>query len=230
MTRRIHNSPVYRVTVGIIEVVNEPQVSYNDGGMPQQEVDTLTRGYYVQALAAVRKAENALNIPKDQRLHVQYMDNLWGAGNPKEYLPADDKIIYDDHNYVGGAVTATHSDAKQGDYMYYTCYLDNRLSNGLTPKMVQEYSLTVTKENDPEFKWDNPSNEAFYKQWFIAQQRLYEQTNGWIFWTWKNQLNDPRWDYSYLVYKGWVPKDALGLDASSKNDDCKSYFGKSDGR
>jgi hypothetical protein len=230
MTRRIHNSPAYKATVGIIEVLNEPQTPRDTGGVPQQEADTLTHGYYVQALAVVRKAENAMNIPSDQRLHVQYMDDLWGAGYPKDNLPADPNIIYDDHNYVGGAVTASHPDAKQADYMYYTCYLDNRLSDGLTPKIVQEYSLTVSNENSQEFKWDNPSNEAFYKQWFVAQQRLYEQTNGWIFWTWKNQLNDPRWDYSYLVYKNWVPTNAAGLDASRNNDVCKTYFGKTDGR
>jgi hypothetical protein len=230
MTRRIHNTPSYKATVGIIEVANEPQTTRDTGGMPQQEKDTLTQKYYPQALAAVRNAENSLNIPTDQRLHVQFMDQLWGAGNPKSNLPSDGNIIFDDHNYVGGAVTATHPDAKQADYMYYTCYLDNRLSDGDTPKIVQEWSLTVNNEYSTEFDWNNPSNTAFYKQWFIAQQRLYEQTNGWIFWTWRTQLNDPRWDYSYLVNKNWIPTSAAGLDASRTQDVCKNYFGNSDGR
>ena len=105
MTKRIHNTPSYRATVGIIEVVNEPQTSRDKGGMPQAEKDTLTQKYYPQALAAVRNAENSLGISDDQRLHVQFMDSQWGAGNPKSNLPSDSKIIFDDHNYVGGAVT-----------------------------------------------------------------------------------------------------------------------------
>ncbi|KAF1952937.1 glucan 1,3-beta-glucosidase precursor [Byssothecium circinans] len=230
MTRRIHNTPSYKATVGIIEVVNEPQTSRDHGGMPQQERDTLTQVYYPQALASVRAAEASLNIPVNERLHVQFMDSLWGAGSPRSNLPSDNGIVFDDHNYVGGAVEAGHPNPKQADYMWYTCYDDNRLSDNNTPKLVGEWSLTVNHESDPEFNWQNDNNAAFYKQWFIAQQRLYEQTNGWIFWTWKNQLNDPRWDYSYLVFKEWVPKDAAGLDASRRTDVCKNYFGNSDGR
>ncbi|KAF1937229.1 glucan 1,3-beta-glucosidase precursor [Clathrospora elynae] len=230
MTRRIHNNPAYKATVGIIEVVNEPQTDRDSGGMPQAERDTLTQVYYPQALAAVRAAENDLQIPTDQRLHVQFMDELWGAGNPRSNLPSDGNIIFDDHNYVGGAVTAIHPSAKQADYMYYTCYNDNRLTDGDTPKIVQEFSLTVNDESNSEFAWTNAQNVPFYKQWFIAQQRLYEQTNGWIFWTWKNQLNDPRWDYSYLLNQQWIPTSAAGLDASRTTDVCKNYFGMTDGR
>ncbi|KAF2644500.1 glycoside hydrolase [Massarina eburnea CBS 473.64] len=231
MTRRIHNTASYKATVGIIEVVNEPQTGRDSGSMPQQERDTLTQVYYPQALGTVRAAENDLKIPSNERLHVQFMDNLWGAGDPKSHLPADNGIIFDDHNYVSGAVEWDHGTPKQGDYMWYTCYKDNRLDDSSTPKFVGEYSLTTgSHQDDDEFKWQNENNTPFYKQWFIAQQRLYEQTNGWIFWTWKNQLNDPRWDYSYLVNKGWVPTNAAGLDASRDNDVCRTYFGTSDGR
>ena len=230
MTRRIHNTPSYKATVGIIEVVNEPQTDRERDGRPQQEKDTLTQKYYPQALAAVRAAENDLKIPTDQRLHVQLMDKLWGAGDPKSNLPSDSNIVFDDHNYVGGAVEADHKPAQQADYMSYTCYKDNRLTDGDTPEIVQEFSLTVNDGSSSEFDWNKAANTPFYKQWFIAQQRLYEQTNGWIFWTWRNQLNDPRWDYSYLVYKNWIPTSAAGLDASRNVDVCKDYFGTSDGR
>jgi hypothetical protein len=67
MTRRIHTTPSYKAAIGIIEVVNEPQTPRDTGGVPQAEADTLTHNYYPQALAAVRNAENALNIPQDPR-------------------------------------------------------------------------------------------------------------------------------------------------------------------
>jgi len=225
MTKRIHTTASYAATVGMIQVVNEPQTTRDSGGMPQAEKDTLTQVYYPSALRAVRAAENDLGISSSSRLHVQFMDSLWGAGDPASSLPADSAVMFDDHNYVGGAVTATHPNAKQADYMYYTCYLDDRLADGDTPKLVGEWSLTVNNEYSTEFDWKNEANVPFYRQWFVAQQRLYERTNGWIFWSWRTQLNDPRWDYSYLVYKGWVPTTAAALDASAKQDICKTYFG-----
>jgi hypothetical protein len=233
MTRRIHSTPSYKATIGIIEVVNEPQADHDPDPRPQAELETLTQEYYPQALAAVRAAERSLGITSDQQLHVQFMDKLWGSGNPKSNLPGDSAIIFDDHNYVGGAVKAIHSNAKQGDYMYYTCYTDNRLSDGDTPKIVQEWSLTVSDQDTTEFNWGLSQNVAFYEQWFVAQMRLYEQTNGWIFWTWKTELNDPRWDYSYLRNvngHNWIPTTQTGLNNARNNDTCLKYFGKSDGR
>lgn len=227
--------PAYKATVGIIEVVNEPQSDRE--GRPPEEVNTFTQVYYPQALKAVRDAEASLNIPSNEKLHVQFMDKLWGSGDPKSNLPSDSAIIFDDHNYIGGAVEqASHpgqpNDVKQADYMWYTCYMDNRLSDGDTPKIVQEFSLTVDDhiEGNPEFDWQASQNQAFYTQWWNAQQRLYEQTNGWIFWTWKVDLDNPRWSYQKAVGQGWIPGSAAGLDASRANDVCLKYFGKSDGR
>lgn len=239
MTRRIYSKDAYRRTVGIIEVLNEPQTDRDEGKRPQQEINTLTQVYYPQALKAVRNAEDSLNIAQSDRLHVQFMDNLWGAGNPKSNLPADSGVIFDDHNYVGGAVAQNShpndkQNVKQADYMWYTCYTDNRLTDGNTPKIVQEFSLTIDPlvEGNNEFNPDASQNQPFYKQWWIAQQRLYEQTNGWIFWTWKVELNNPRWSYQAAIdpKRGWIPNSAAGLDQSRNTDVCKSYFGNSDGR
>ncbi|KAL1602725.1 hypothetical protein SLS60_006146 [Paraconiothyrium brasiliense] len=235
MTRRIHNTPSYKKTVGILEVVNEPQSDRE--GRPPEEINTFTQVYYPQALKAVRDAEASLNIPTNERLGVQFMDSQWGAGNPKSNLPSDNNIVFDDHNYVGGAVTqASHpghpEDVKQADYMWYTCFTDNRLQDNDTPKVVQEFSLTVDPgiEGNSEFDWKVGQNQAFYRQWWIAQQRLYEQTSGWIFWTWKVQLDNPRWSYQKAVSQGWIPGSAAGLDESRITDVCKDYFGTSDGR
>ncbi|ORY60657.1 glycoside hydrolase superfamily [Pseudomassariella vexata] len=226
MTERIHNTPSYKATIGIIEVVNEPQTDRDSGGMPQAERDTLTQVYYPQALQAVRSKEASLNVLASQQLHVQFMDQLWGAGNPKSNLPSLTSVAFDDHNYVGGAIPQG-TGAKQADYMWYTCYDDNRLSDGNTPKVVQEFSLTVLGdiEWNSEFDPFASQNQAFYQQWWIAQQRLYEKTNGWIFWTWKTQLGNPRWDYSAAVTQGFIPGSQAGLDQAASRDVCSEYFG-----
>ena len=82
MTTRIHTTPGYE-NVGIIEVLNEPLSNHDSGGQSPQEQATLTQDYYPQALKAVRDAEAALNISEANQLHVQFMDELWGSGNPK---------------------------------------------------------------------------------------------------------------------------------------------------
>ena len=154
--------------------------------MPQGERDTLQQVYYPQALQKVRDAENSLNVPTNERLHVQYMDGLWNVGDLKEFLPSVSRVIFDDHNCVGEAVAAelgshgkSNYDAKQGDYTYYMCFLDNRLSGGDTPRVVQKFSLTIDGDCKicDQFEVNKPDNQAFYRQWWIAQQRMYEQTN-----------------------------------------------------
>jgi hypothetical protein len=235
MTQRVHNNAAYKQTVGIIQVLNEPQSSRE--GMLPVEQSTLTQVYYPQALKAVRDAEAVLNIPASDRLHVQFMDALWGSGDPKSNLPSDGAIAFDDHNYVGGAVEQNSHPGNPGavtqaDYMWYTCFTDDRLSDHDTPKVVQEFSLTVDAgiEGNSEFDWKASKNQAFYSQWWIAQQRLYEQTNGWIFWTWKVELDNPRWSYQKAVGQGWIPGTAAGLEGSRGRDVCKEYWGTSDGR
>lgn len=75
----------------------------------------------------MRAVEDAKGINQGERLHVQFMDRLWDAGDPKSNLPSGDgRIMFDDHNYVGEAIDQKDG-AKQADYMWYTCKKDNRL-------------------------------------------------------------------------------------------------------
>ncbi|KAK8139887.1 hypothetical protein PG984_001010 [Apiospora sp. TS-2023a] len=202
MTQRIYNTPSYKKSVGVIEVVNEPE---RGNAQSQQERDTLTQVYYPQALRAVRAVEDSMNINQADRLHIQFMDGLWDAGNPKSNLPSDSRVMFDDHNYA--------------DYMWYTCKDDDRLTDGDTPKVVGEFSLTVSSsiEDNSEFNPHQSQNYPFYQQWWGAQQRLYEKTNGWIFWTWKTQLGNPRWDYQLAISSpyNFIPNSASGLDNSA---------------
>lgn len=95
MTNRIHQSGgqsnPYR-NVGMIEILNEP-LSF--GNQIQSEKDTMVQQYYPGAIKAVRDAENSLGIMANNKLHVQMMDNLWGAGNPKQNLPSDASLACD---------------------------------------------------------------------------------------------------------------------------------------
>ncbi|KAK8049067.1 glycoside hydrolase family 5 protein [Apiospora phragmitis] len=225
MTQRIYNTPSYKKAVGVIEVVNEPE---RGNARSQQEKDTLTQVYYPQALRAVRAVEDSMNVNQADRLHVQFMDGLWDSGNPKSNLPSDSRVMFDDHNYVGDAIPQKDN-AKQADYMWYTCKDDDRLTDGDTPKVVGEFSLTVKAsiENNSDFDPHQSQNYPFYQQWWGAQQRLYEKTNGWIFWTWKTQLNNPRWDYQLAISSpyNFIPNSASGLDTPAGFDFCKKYFG-----
>lgn len=177
MTERIHNTTSYQKTVGIIEVVNDPQTDRDKGGMPQAKKDTLTQVYYPQALQAVRDKETNMSIPDNKRLHVQFMDKLWGAGDPKSNLPSFESVVFDDHNYVSGAISQGEA-AKQGDYMWYTCNEDDRLTDGDTPKIVQEFSLAVlgSIENSTELTPD--ANQNFYSSVCMRRRRVGSSGHG----------------------------------------------------
>jgi hypothetical protein len=69
-------------------------------------------------------------------------------------------------------------------------------SDGDTPTIVGEFSLSVPDDVQWTSTWNPSTQQAFYSQWFAAQVSKYEaDTNGWIFWTWKSQLGDYRWSY-----------------------------------
>jgi hypothetical protein len=83
--------------------------------------------------------------------------------------------------------------------MFPSPTLDRQLtlsSDGDTPTIVGEFSLSVPDDVEWTSAWDPSTQQAFYSQWFAAQVLKYEaDTNGWIFWTWKSQLGDYRWSY-----------------------------------
>jgi aryl-phospho-beta-D-glucosidase BglC (GH1 family) len=219
MTKRIHTNAAYK-TVGILEVLNEPVNTNAGSAYPAPGENTLTSVYYPEALAAIRAAESELGMSNDDALHVQYMDQLWGAGDPKSSLPKDKSVAYDDHNYALSVLTG----GNQTSYMWYSCETDNRNTDKDDPKIVQEWSLMVGTaiQNYADFV-ANDQNKAFYSDWFAAQQQLYEQTDGWIFWTWRSEL-DYRWTYSAATYEGVIPSNASGLDSSANVDVCHNWF------
>lgn len=213
MTKRIHSNPAY-ASVGMIEVLNEP-VSKHDanGRYPAPGEDPgLVQKYYPRALQAVRDAES--NVPDSKKLHVQFMSAKWDAGNPRgsSSVANGAYTAFDDHNYIGFALQNT---GDQYQLMHLAC-TDSRLVNGETFRITGEWSMTSGAD------WHDAD---FFKKFFTAQQQLYEKPgmNGWIFWTWKTELNDPRWTYSYATYLKYIPSTAAGLEQNVYQDVCAGF-------
>ncbi|KAK8036289.1 glycoside hydrolase family 5 [Apiospora rasikravindrae] len=213
MTKRIHSNPAY-ASVGMIEVLNEPVSKHDAGGRypAPGEVPGLVEKYYPRALKAVRDAES--NVPDDRKLHVQFMSAKWDAGNPRTGSSVANGFAtaFDDHNYIGFALQNTGDQYK---LMHLAC-TDSRLVDGEDFRITGEWSMTSGAD------WHDA---AFFKKFFTAQQQLYEKPgmNGWIFWTWKTELNDPRWTYSYATYLNYIPTTAAGLENNVYQDVCAGY-------
>ncbi|KAI8630464.1 glycoside hydrolase family 5 protein [Xylariaceae sp. FL1651] len=219
MTNRIHTNPAYS-TVGMIEVLNEPvsQHDHNDNG-PRYPADGQVPGmidtYYPGALAAVRNAEAALNVPANKKLHVQFMSTKWLSGDPRGSgaVAADSLTGFDDHNYIGFGV----SDNTDPDMLMRSACTDSRVvSDESGFEITGEWSMTSGVD------WHD---SAFFTRFWTAQQQLYEKPgmSGWIYWTWKTELNDPRWTYSHATALELIPMDAAALEQNVFQDVCQGF-------
>ncbi|KAI1319330.1 glycoside hydrolase family 5 protein [Xylariaceae sp. FL0255] len=215
MTNRIHTNSAYS-TVGMIEVLNEPVSMHDaDNRYPAPgEVPGLIDTYYPGALAAVRNEESSLGISGDQALTVQFMSSKWDSGDPQSNsaVAADSATGFDDYNYIGFALSST-SDTTA--LMQSACQ-DSRVVSSETFEITGEWSMTSGVD---------PSNTAFFTQFFTAQQQLYEKPGmaGWVYWTWKTLLNDPRWTYSDATALNLIPTDAAGLENNVYTDVCSGF-------
>ncbi|KAH6720881.1 putative glucan endo-1,6-beta-glucosidase B [Leptodontidium sp. MPI-SDFR-AT-0119] len=196
LTEKIHTNPSFR-TVGMIEVINEPEWDF------PSVISTL----YPRALSQIQAKERLLNVPPSKRLHVQFMDTKWGAGNPNQNLTSNTGFLaYDNHRYLKSDPTVPTTRAA-----------------GETPLVIGEWSLgpATAAQDGPEFTIANGTNIKFYQQWWAAQVRAYERSAGWAFWSWKAQLNgDWRWGYLDAVEAGVIPKhvtDAYKIGGCVKN-------------
>lgn len=218
MTNRIHNTPGY-ASVGMIEVLNEPVSKHDDGGAryPAPGEDPgLIQSYYPAALKAVRDAEAALQVSDDKKLHVQFMSSKWDSGDPRSNsdVANDATTAFDDHNYIGFALPDADR-ADQSKLMGSACH-DDRVVAGQDFAITGEWSMTSNVDS---------GDGDFFKKFFTAQQQLYEKPgmNGWVYWTWKTELNDPRWTYSDATSLNYVPTDAAGLENNVYQDVCAGF-------
>lgn len=194
MTERIHKNNAYRTT-GMIEVLNEPERNHPD----------LITTYYATAYDKIRETEENLNIPGAQQLTIQFMDQAWGAGNPRDVLQGKTGVAFDDHRYLKWAPI------EQSKQSYLSTSCSDTFGDGDSkPIIVGEWSLAVDSNQEWNAGWDptKEENKAFYTQWWAAQVQAYEKGLGWAFWSWKTQLGgDWRWSYSAAVDAGVIPKD-----------------------
>lgn len=140
--------------------------------------------------------ESNLNVADNDRVHIQMMSELWGSGNPTEFLSDTTFTAFDDHRYLkwDGSVPVS-----KDSYVSTSCSDDR---NAEDPLIIGEWSLSVPDNVEWTDEW-NPYNDSdFYSRWFSAQIQTYERsTNGWVFWTWKANVKfgdargDPRWSY-----------------------------------
>ncbi|KAK6543587.1 hypothetical protein TWF694_000330 [Orbilia ellipsospora] len=211
LAQQIYTNPTVYGAIGMIELLNEP-LTYTP-----EVTATLITQFYPQAWKAVRNYETALNIPKSKRLHIMFMDDLWGSGNPTANLPDTDMSAFDYHKYVKWDTSVTPT---RDSYMEYSCNADLGCKK---PLVVGEWSLSVPdnlQESDM-FRTDSADAVKWFSGWFVAQQQMYERSgSGWVFWSWKSTLGDWRWSYRDAVVAGVIPKT---LTASAKWNVCGAY-------
>ncbi|KAL6719025.1 hypothetical protein ACLMJK_003260 [Lecanora helva] len=206
MTHIIHTNAKYK-SVGMLEIVNEPEMGNTD------HTNSMRDNYYPGAFERIRAAEANLNVSTAKTLHVQMMNTKWNSGNPNQYLSKNDSSrAYDDHRYLKYDNTIGSSpDA----YLQASCSDDR---GGDSPTIVGEWSLslaTILQDNDVFAA--NQANAAWYTKWFEAQVQAYEKQLGWIFWSWRTDLDDWRWDYKAAVAAGVIPKN---LDDVADSNPC----------
>ncbi|KAJ3142537.1 hypothetical protein HK100_001790 [Physocladia obscura] len=94
----------------------------------------------------------------------------------------------------------------QSSYLNASCTDDRGSADG-TSTIVGEFSLSVPDDLQFTAAWDPSTQRDFYEDWFAAQLYAYQKQLGWIFWSWKTQLGDYRWDYKAAVAAGVIPTD-----------------------
>ncbi|KAI0439424.1 glycoside hydrolase superfamily [Xylaria telfairii] len=210
MTERVHTNSAY-FNVGMLQVINEP---VHAGDYPSQAAD-MVANYYPTAWTRIRNREAQLNVADNDKLHIEYMAEAWGSGNPNQNLPDTTFAFYDDHRYYKWDPSVTTT---QDGYISAICS-DNRGGSDL---IVGEWSISVADnvQYNAEFDIrDTDANNDWYKKFFAAQVHTFEKSGGWVFWSWKCNwiagFNEWRWCYKSAVDAGIIPKDAGSVAGQS---------------
>lgn len=202
LVEKVHKTDAFR-NVGMIEIVNEPLQNTGD------ETTSMRTSYYKDAWDRVHSKEDDIGVHGDAQVHLAVMNNDWGSGNPTESMNSW-YVAFDDHRYLkwDSRVSVDHA-----SYISASC---NDKSQGDSPGIVGEFSLSPPDDVQWNSDWDPNSNKDFYMQWFAAQITSYEEHNlGWFFWSWKTELGDYRWSYQDAVSDGVIPENLGTIDRGS---------------
>ena len=189
----------------MLEVLNEPV-------QDTSAAPDLTSIYYPAAIDAVRTVETSLSTATQDHLTVMMMSKSWGVGDPVAHIAANllasssafTTVAFDDHRYLkwDSSVPVDHA-----SYLAASCADNRGDASDTRPTIVGEFSLSPPDDVQDTDDWKVEGNEDFYRKWFAAQAMAYEKSNGWVFWSWKADLNDERWSYKEAVAKGIVPQN-----------------------
>lgn len=205
MTNRIHTRPEYRTT-GVLQVLNEPVSKTN---FPNEAADMI-KNFYPEVYRRIRDAEEQLGVRTEQQVKIQYMSRNWGSGNPTTWLPDFvTNIIFDDHRYYAYGDDAPMTGTGALDAAYEN-------NGGGKSVIVGEWSLSMK-----DGVVDPINDKEWYKTFWEAQVQSYEQTGGWVFWTWKCNWIDGRdewrWCYESAVDNDIIPDDASASTAINQS-------------
>ncbi|KAL4778503.1 glucan endo-1,6-beta-glucosidase B [Aspergillus varians] len=203
ITKKSHQDNKFR-NVGMLEIVNEPLRN-------PSKVSSMRTSYYPDAYKRVRDTESDIGATEVSYLHIQMMNQNWGSGDPTESLSDTEYAAFDDHRYLK---YDTSVDVNKDSYISASCNDD---LGGNSPTVVGEWSLSPPDDVEGTSEWSPENNKDFYKKWFAAQAIAYEKQAGWVFWSWKAELDDYRWSYKDAVDAGVIPKD---LDDVYDNSPC----------
>ena len=205
ITERVHTNPAYSTTF-MLEVLNEPEPNHPD----------LVSTYYPQAYSRIRAVESDLKVAQSSALTLQFMDDTWGAGDPRANLPRRaTNLAFDNHRYLAYSST----NPTKNDYLKTSCSDAFPSTTNNKPLIIGEWSLAIKQDNQwsDEFSPLKQENHAWYQQWWAAQVQAYEKEQGWVFWTWKTELvDDWRWSYQGAVEAGIIPKEFSKVNDMAK--------------
>jgi len=157
---------------------------------------------------------------------------------PKDFMPNwrsyNNQVILDHHIYLWPVVL----DMTPEEILDFSCgflqaflYLNNQKE---IPSIIGEWSLAIDdcakwltgllsvpmKEKLMEKGCDRIIQSMFFKEYAKNQLWMFEQTEGWFFWTYKNEFEN-EWSWVKLVENGWVPRDAREIAEFVKGSRCE---------
>jgi len=192
-----------------IELINEPRGDTNL---------TSLQAWYTQAYAALRQVVPTWHIV----MHDSFRPESWVGfmNDTTQYT----NVTLDTHVYYVFSVPLVEQTLPQKiqDACATAAQIDFMECEEL-PTITGEWSMAVndcalwldgmeqpTRANASGISCDNRPYDSFYIQYAQSQLWAWERGHGWMFWNFKNELEDD-WSYFKAVERGWFPANASDI-------------------